>query len=113
MPVGCSTPFGINEVGTAVNGTREYHVSMCSTPFGINEVGTWNLHSCKFWNTDWCSTPFGINEVGTFFLVFNIFSVISAQRLSASMRLALFRSIALMAVWAGAQRLSASMRLAP
>ncbi len=37
---------------------------MCSTPFGINEVGTRHDQSL-IGDKCGCSTPFGINEVGT------------------------------------------------
>ena len=84
----CSTPFGINEVGTRPLITmglmfwRAQRLSasmrlarwarlpmylktyLCSTPFGINEVGT-VLLTVSFHVIRVCSTPFGINEVGT------------------------------------------------
>ncbi len=84
----CSTPFGIYEVGTRVALTK--HPSnglMCSTPFGIYEVGT----SSTTWLAKLifkCSTPFGIYEVGTTRTEQNATLASSAQRLSASMRLA-------------------------
>ncbi len=37
---GCSTPFGIYEVGTKVGVLYLFTRGMCSTPFGIYEVGT-------------------------------------------------------------------------
>ena len=38
--VGCSTPFGITEVGTGRIGLDRIENIGCSTPFGITEVGT-------------------------------------------------------------------------
>ncbi len=37
---GCSTPFGITEVGTPAGLAGGFGASGCSTPFGITEVGT-------------------------------------------------------------------------
>jgi len=36
---GCSTPFGITEVGILKAAVAATPVAMCSTPFGITEVG--------------------------------------------------------------------------
>ncbi len=65
-------------------------VKECSTPFGIYEVGT-SQESSPNDSVTSCSTPFGIYEVGT--RSSDSFSSIalSAQRLSASMRLARFQ----------------------
>ncbi len=61
--VGCSTPFGIYEVGTSGEPGTISADELCSTPFGIYEVGT--------------KAPDGI-----------LMDSEGAQRLSASMRLA-------------------------
>ncbi len=37
---GCSTPFGIYEVGTVGSYRQHTRHTECSTPFGIYEVGT-------------------------------------------------------------------------
>ena len=59
-----------------------------------------------------CSTPFGIYEVGTRPRPMTVISTPSAQRLSASMRLAMLAPVSHPLHRLGAQRLSASMRLA-
>ncbi len=81
----CSTPFGITEVGTSSRLTILVSVALCSTPFGITEVGTigpaWGDRESRE-----CSTPFGITEVGTTPVREMLSALLSAQRLSASLR---------------------------
>ncbi len=60
----CSTPFGIYEVGTAMEWLALEISDLCSTPFGIYEVGTDTLRTLEGMRAE-CSTPFGIYEVGT------------------------------------------------
>ncbi len=62
--LGCSTPFGIYEVGTSQIDLKAACIKLCSTPFGIYEVGTRAVDGdFRYWSA--CSTPFGIYEVGT------------------------------------------------
>jgi len=39
LDIGCSTPFGITEVGISHRGQKARTSGACSTPFGITEVG--------------------------------------------------------------------------
>jgi len=60
---GCSTPFGITEVGAREGELTHGLYLTCSTPFGITEVGAGGK-LVKFSGDGECSTPFGITEVG-------------------------------------------------
>ena len=60
---GCSTPFGITEVGIVHEPHRPGGNQMCSTPFGITEVGM-RYPGGDGPDRHECSTPFGITEVG-------------------------------------------------
>ncbi len=82
----CSTPFGITEVGTCPITKLAAPVARCSTPFGITEVGTCDVQVLRAAGFV-CSTPFGITEVGTSpWPARQARRQCSAQRLSASQR---------------------------
>ena len=106
----CSTPFGIKEDRTPTLGrTRAARISAqrlsaskriahgnayldrgsggCSTPFGIKEDRTKRIDDLvREWQR--CSTPFGIKEDRTIGLSSKVKCSRSAQRLSASKRIA-------------------------
>ncbi len=131
---GCSTPFGITEVGIP----PLHHVASanrrCSTPFGITEVGIPSTSCagtiCGVLNAfrhhrgghmsatetqareEWCSTPFGITEVGITGLwcsLAHVPHVLNAFRHHRGGHLTGFRGAC---ASPGAQRLSASQRWA-
>ena len=132
----CSTPLGITEVGTRARSATVRHChgraqrlsaslrlgtaapsgrfacmpAVCSTPLGITELVTTRRHSALTCATG-CSTPLGITEVGTRSRYALARASGCAQRLSASLRLALERVNRPRPVVLRAQRLSASLRL--
>ncbi len=62
----CSTPYGINGLGRMGNKERRNRELPCSTPYGINGLG--RPVKLTFWPslTNTCSTPYGINGLGRY-----------------------------------------------